>query len=150
MKSQPLAYNKDNQEDKEPLFDTVDTVKDCLRAFADMIPAIKPKHSNMAEAARKGFSTATDLADYLVRKGMPFRDAHEVVGTAVAKGIETQKDLSEMSLETLQTFSKTIEADVFEVLTLEGSVAARNHVGGTAPEQVRAATQSARTSLAER
>ncbi|WP_020207674.1 argininosuccinate lyase [Gilvimarinus chinensis] len=143
MKSQPLAYNKDNQEDKEPLFDAIDTVKDCLRAFADMVPAITSRKENMYEAARRGFSTATDLADYLVRKGMPFRDAHEVVGKSVAYGIDTGKDLSEMSLEELQQFSDTIAADVFEVLTLEGSVAARNHTGGTAPEQVKAAVARA-------
>ncbi|MDO3384411.1 argininosuccinate lyase [Gilvimarinus sp. SDUM040013] len=147
MKSQPLAYNKDNQEDKEPLFDAIDTVKDCLRAFADMIPAITARKENMYEAARRGFSTATDLADYLVRKGMPFRDAHEVVGKSVAYGIETGKDLSEMSLEELQQFSATIAADVFEVLTLEGSVAARNHIGGTAPQQVEAAVVRARSLL---
>src|SRR5690554_1069640 len=105
MKSQPLAYNKDNQEDKEPLFDTVDTVKDCLRAFADMVPAIEVKADNMREAARRGFSTATDLADYVVRKGIPFRDAHEIVGSAVAHGIRTGKDLAEMSLEELRQFS---------------------------------------------
>ncbi len=147
MKSQPLAYNKDNQEDKEPLFDTVDTVRDCLRAFADMIPAIESRKDNMYEAAKRGFSTATDLADYLVRKGTPFRDAHEVVGKSVAYGIKTGKDLSEMTLEELQQFSATIEQDVFEVLTLEGSVAARDHIGGTAPEQVRAAVQRARPQL---
>ena len=147
MKSQPLAYNKDNQEDKEPLFDAVDTVKDCLRAFADMVPAIRSRKDSMYEAARRGFSTATDLADYLVRKGMPFRDAHEVVGKSVAYGIETSKDLSEMSLDELQQFSDTIGDDVFEVLTLEGSVAARDHIGGTAPAQVRAAIAQAREQL---
>ncbi|BFM19238.1 argininosuccinate lyase [Gilvimarinus japonicus] len=147
MKSQPLAYNKDNQEDKEPLFDAVDTVKDCLRAFADMVPAIRSRKDSMYEAARRGFSTATDLADYLVRKGMPFRDAHEVVGKSVAYGIETNKDLSEMSLDELQQFSDTIGDDVFEVLTLEGSVAARDHIGGTAPAQVRAAIAQARKQL---
>ena len=147
MKSQPLAYNKDNQEDKEPLFDAVDTVKDCLRAFADMVPAIKPRKEAMYEAARRGFSTATDLADYLVRKGMPFRDAHEVVGKSVAYGVQSAKDLSEMTLEELQQFSDTITADVFEVLTLEGSVAARDHTGGTAPAQVRAAVARARQQL---
>ncbi|ANF56767.1 argininosuccinate lyase [Halotalea alkalilenta] len=150
MKSQPLAYNKDNQEDKEPLFDTIDTIKGCLRAFADMVPAIEPKRDNMLEAARRGYSTATDLADYLVRKGVAFRDAHEVVGKSVAYGIEQRKDLSELSLETLRRFSTVIEADVFEVLTLEGSVAARNHIGGTAPDQVRAAAQRAREALAGR
>ncbi|WP_353980730.1 argininosuccinate lyase [Salinicola endophyticus] len=147
MKSQPLAYNKDNQEDKEPLFDTLDTVKGCLRAFADMAPALRAKRANMLEAARRGFSTATDLADYLVRAGVAFRDAHEIVGKAVAYGIESGKDLSEMSLDELQRFSDTIGADVFEVLTLEGSVAARNHIGGTAPDQVRAAASRARTAL---
>jgi argininosuccinate lyase len=136
MKSQPLAYNKDNQEDKEPLFDTIDTVLGCLRAFADMIPAITPKKESMYAAAKQGFSTATDLADYLVVKGLPFRDAHEVVGKAVALGVETKRDLSEMSLAELQSFSDIIQQDVFDVLTLEGSVAARNHIGGTAPEQV--------------
>ncbi|WP_330926732.1 argininosuccinate lyase [Candidatus Sororendozoicomonas aggregata] len=143
MKSQPLAYNKDNQEDKEPLFDTVDTLKDCLRAFADMVPNIKSKPETMGEAARRGFSTATDLADYLVRTGMPFRNAHEVVGKAVAFGLKTGKDLSDMTLEELQQFSDTIKADVFDVLTLEGSVSARNHLGGTAPEQVRLAVKTA-------
>ncbi|WP_148252512.1 argininosuccinate lyase [Aidingimonas lacisalsi] len=148
MKSQPLAYNKDNQEDKEPLFDTVDTVKGALRAFADMIPAVEAKTDNMYEAARRGFSTATDLADYLVRKGVAFRDAHEIVGQSVAHGIQHGKDLAEMSLAELQQFSSSIDADVFEILTLEGSVAARNHIGGTAPDQVRAAAQRARESLA--
>ncbi|NDL70106.1 argininosuccinate lyase [Vreelandella alkaliphila] len=148
MKSQPLAYNKDNQEDKEPLFDAVDTVRDCLKAFADMVPAIEPKKDSMYEAARRGFSTATDLADYLVRKGVAFRDAHEIVGQSVAYGLKTKKDLSEMTLEELQQFSATIEQDVFEVLTLEGSVAARNHIGGTAPDQVRAAASRARGALA--
>ena len=147
MKSQPLAYNKDNQEDKEPLFDTVDTVRDCLRAFADMVPAIEARAPAMREAARRGFSTATDLADYLVRKAIPFRDAHEIVGSAVAYGIRQGKDLSEMSLEELQQFCADITADVFSVLTLEGSVAARNHIGGTAPEQVRKAIAQARERL---
>ena len=139
MKSQPLAYNKDNQEDKEPLFDVLDTVKGCLRAYADMVPALQVKSENMRSAALKGFSTATDLADYLVVKGMPFRDAHEVVGKAVAFGIAEAKDLSEMSLSELQQFSDTIQDDVFDVLTLEGSVKARDHIGGTAPAQVLAA-----------
>ena len=143
MKSQPLAYNKDNQEDKEPLFDTVDTVSDCLRAFGDMIPAIETNKASMYEAARRGFSTATDLADYLVGKGIPFRDSHEIVGKSVAYGVAENKDLSEMSLEELQQFSGQITEDVFDVLTLEGSVAARNHIGGTAPDQVRAAADRA-------
>lgn len=147
MKGQPLAYNKDNQEDKEPLFDTLDNVKGCLRLFADMMPQITVKADNMREAARRGFSTATDLADYLVRKGVPFRDAHEAVGKAVRHGVETGKDLAEMSLAELQGFSKAISEDVFEVLTLEGSVAARNHIGGTAPAQVRIAIRRAHDRL---
>lgn len=150
MKSQPLAYNKDNQEDKEPLFDAIDTVKDCLRAFADMVPAIQARKELMYEAAKRGFSTATDLADYLVRKGVPFRDAHEIVGKSVAYGVENSKDLSEMSLAELQQFSSIIEEDVFKVLTLEGSVAARNHIGGTAPAQVKAAAARAKARLAAR
>ena len=150
MKSQPLAYNKDNQEDKEPLFDAVDTVHDCLRAFADMVPAIQSRKEAMYEAARRGFSTATDLADYLVGKGIPFRDSHEIVGKSVAYGIAENKDLSEMSLEELQQFSTEISADVFDVLTLEGSVAARNHMGGTAPKQVTAAAQRALNALDSR
>ena len=144
MKSQPLAYNKDNQEDKEPLFDTIDTLRGSLRAFADMVPAIEARRENMYKAAKQGFSTATDLADYLVRKGLPFRDAHEVVGKAVALGVAENKDLSEMSLQELQQFSDSIGDDVFEVLTLEGSVAARDHIGGTAPAQVRQAIKDAR------
>lgn len=147
MKGQPLAYNKDNQEDKEPLFDSVDTLLGCLRAFADMIPAIEPNKDNMREAARSGFSTATDLADYLVRKGLAFRDAHEVVGLAVRHGVDNNCDLADMSIETLKTFSDSIEQDVFEVLTLEGSVNSRNHIGGTAPEQVKAAVVRARQRL---
>jgi argininosuccinate lyase len=143
MKSQPLAYNKDNQEDKEPLFDAVDTVIDCLLAFGDMVPAVEANKSAMYEAARRGFSTATDLADYLVRKGIAFRDSHEIVGKSVAYGIAENKDLSEMTLAELQQFSGQITDDVFDVLTLEGSVAARNHIGGTAPDQVRAAADRA-------
>src|SRR5690554_4566798 len=150
MKSQPLAYNKDNQEDKEPLFDLIDTVRDCLKAYADMVPAIKPKKDNLYNAALKGYATATDLADYLVRKGIAFRDAHEIVGKSVAYGIEQKKDLSELSLAELQQFSAQISDDVFAVLTLEGSVQARNHVGGTAPAQVRAAVAKRRGELAGR
>ncbi|MDF3014290.1 MAG: argininosuccinate lyase [Cellvibrio sp.] len=150
MKSQPLAYNKDNQEDKEPVFDAIDTVKDCLRAFADMVPAIQPRKEKMYEAAKRGFSTATDLADYLVRRGVPFRDAHEIVGKSVAYGVQTGKDLSEMSLAELQQFSSVIEQDVFAVLTLEGSVAARNHIGGTGPAQVKAAVGRAKASIESR
>jgi len=147
MKSQPLAYNKDNQEDKEPLFDALDTVLGSLKVFADMIPAITVRRDAMREAARRGFATATDLADYLVRKGVAFRDAHEVVGRAVRHGIETGRDLGDMSLDELRGFSAEIGEDVFTVLTLEGSVSARNHIGGTAPEQVRAAIQRARKRL---
>ncbi|MBR9909880.1 MAG: argininosuccinate lyase [Gammaproteobacteria bacterium] len=150
MKSQPLAYNKDNQEDKEPLFDSVDTVKDCLRAFADMIPALQAKREVMLEAARRGFSTATDLADYLVRKGVAFRDAHEIVGKSVAFGLQQERDLSDMTLAELRQFSEQIDADVFEVLTLEGSVAARDHIGGTAPAQVRAAARAVLEGLKSR
>ena len=147
MKAQPLAYNKDNQEDKEPLFDTVDTLLSCVRAFADMVPAIEVKSENMRRAAASGYSTATDLADYLVRKGLAFRDAHEIVGNAVRLGIQSNRDLSEMSLSELQSLSAVIESDVFDVLTLEGSVAARNHYGGTAPNQVRTAITRARHRL---
>ena len=150
MKGQPLAYNKDNQEDKEPLFDTADTLRDSLRAFADMVPAIVPKQEMMREAALRGFSTATDLADYLVGKGLPFRDCHEIVGHAVGYGVKQGKDLAQMSLPELQQFSTEIGDDVFEVLTLEGSVNARNHIGGTAPAQVRAAVQHGRELLASR
>ncbi|MES3007270.1 MAG: argininosuccinate lyase [Pseudomonadota bacterium] len=150
MKSQPLAYNKDNQEDKEPLFDLIDTVRDCLKAYADMVPAIKPKKENLYNAALKGYATATDLADYLVRKGIAFRDAHEIVGKSVAYGIAQKKDLSALSLAELQQFSAQISDDVFKVLTLEGSVQARNHVGGTAPNQVRAAVAKRRTDIAAR
>ncbi|MFL1466572.1 argininosuccinate lyase [Marinobacter sp. HN1S83] len=147
MKSQPLAYNKDNQEDKEPLFDTVDTIKGCLKAYADMIPAIQAKADNMRVAAKRGFSTATDLADYLVKKGVAFRDAHEIVGKAVAFGVAENRDLSDMPLDELARFSDVIGEDVFDVLTLEGSVQARDHLGGTAPDQVRAAVARARKQL---
>ncbi|MEM8593931.1 MAG: argininosuccinate lyase [Pseudomonadota bacterium] len=150
MKGQPLAYNKDNQEDKEPLFDTVDTVLDCLKAYADMVPAIEPLADNMRNAALKGFATATDLADYLVRQDMPFRDAHDVVGQAVSYAIQEERDLAQLSLKELQAFSDKIEADVFKVLTLEGSVAARNHLGGTAPKRVKAASKKALKVLSAR
>jgi argininosuccinate lyase len=148
MKNQPLAYNKDNQEDKEPLFDTIDTLLGSLRVYADMMGAITVKPDNMRNAALRGYATATDLADYLVRKDVPFRDAHEVVGLSVAYGIKHNKDLAELSLEELQQFSDKISEDVFDVLTLEGSVSARNHLGGTAPEQVKKAIQYARSQLA--
>ncbi len=149
MKGQPLAYNKDNQEDKEPLFDSVDTVRNCLRVFADMIPALKIDRERLHEAAATGFSTATDLADYLVRKGVAFRDAHEIVGKTVRHGIESGQELADMSLDELRRFSSAIAADVLEILTPEGSVAARNHLGGTAPEQVRAAIARARKRMKE-
>ncbi len=147
MKAQPLAYNKDNQEDKEPLFDTVDTVTACLRAFADMVPALEPRRERMLAAAREGFATATDLADYLVRRGVPFRDAHEVVGKAVRMAVDRGVALEELALEDLQALHPAIGEDVFEVLTPEGSVASRRHLGGTAPEAVREAVARARHRL---
>jgi argininosuccinate lyase len=148
MKAQPLAYNKDNQEDKEPLFDTVDTVIDTLRIFADMAGGITVKPQAMRQAALQGYATATDLADYLVKKGLPFRDAHEAVAHAVRACEQRGCDLAVLSTEELRQFSALIEADVHQVLTLEGSVAARHHVGGTAPEQVRLAIQRVRSLLA--
>lgn len=147
MKGQPLAYNKDNQEDKEPLFDTVDTLSDTLRIFADMVGAITVKEDSMRLAALQGYATATDLADYLVKKGMPFRVAHEVVARAVRACVERDCDLSDMTLAEMQAFSPLIEADVMSVLTLEGSIAARNHPGGTAPTQVKAAISMMRSEL---
>jgi len=147
MKGQPLAYNKDNQEDKEPLFDTVDTVVDTLRIFADMAGGIAVKPEAMRAAALQGYATATDLADYLVKKGLPFRDAHEAVAHAVRACDDLKIDLAEMSLDQLRAFSPLIGEDVFAVLTLEGSVAARDHVGGTAPNQVRAAIARVRSQL---
>ena len=147
MKSQPLAYNKDNQEDKEPLFDTIDTVLACLRAFADMIPAIEANREAMYRAAGAGYSTATDLADYLVRRGVAFRDAHEIVGRAVHLAIERHTTLDALPLADLQTLSPAIAADVYESLTLEGSINARDHFGGTAPAQVKARIQQAKEKL---
>jgi argininosuccinate lyase len=147
MKGQPLAYNKDNQEDKEPLFDTADTLLVTLEIYADMLRGITVNKDNMRQAAFEGYATATDLADYLVKKGMPFRDAHEVVALAVRFAVQKSCDLSELSLEELQQFSKTITEDVFSVLTLEGSVASRNHIGGTAPTQVIQAILRARRNL---
>jgi argininosuccinate lyase len=149
MKGQPLAYNTDNQEDKEPLFDTVDTVIDTLRIFADMVPGIKVREANMRNAALQGFSTATDLADYLVKKGLPFRDAHEIVAHAVKICSDREIDLAELSLAELQKFSPLVGEDVFDYLTLEGSVASRNHIGGTAPAQVQRAIAAARAKLAK-
>ena len=147
MKGQPLAYNKDNQEDKEPLFDTVDTVTASLAVFTEMLGGIDVKREAMREAARQGYATATDLADYLVRKGVPFREAHEAVAKAVRHAETRGKDLSELELADLQQFSKLIQKDVFAALTLEGSLAARSHVGGTAPATVKAAIAKARKSL---
>ena len=149
MKSQPLAYNKDNQEDKEPLFDTVDTLLVTLEIYADMLRGIKVDKAAMRGAAAEGFATATDLADYLVKKGTPFRDAHEVVALAVRHGVDKGCDLADLSLAELQTFSSLISEDVYDVLTLEGSLASRNHIGGTAPEQVKLAIGRARLSLGE-
>lgn len=138
MKSQPLAYNKDNQEDKEPLFDTVDTLTDTLRIYAEMMRGVSVKPENMRAAVLQGFATATDLADYLVKKGLPFRDSHEVVARAVRLAEEQRRELSELPLDILQSFSGLIEEDVYQVLSPEGSLHARNHIGGTAPAQVRA------------
>ncbi|MDT8364529.1 MAG: argininosuccinate lyase [Nitrosomonas sp.] len=144
MKSQPLAYNKDNQEDKEPLFDTVDTLKDTLRIYTDLMAGIQVNKVAMRQATLCGYATATDLADYLVRKGMPFRDAHEVVAGAVRTAENRQCDLSALSLMELKQFSAIIEADVFAILTIEGSLQSRNHPGGTAPAQVRQAIERAK------
>ncbi len=144
MKGQPLAYNKDNQEDKEPLFDAVDTVTDTLRIFIEMIPGITARPENMRDALRQGFATATDLADYLTRKGLPFRDAHAAVGLAVRRAEELGVDLAQISLDELRQFSPLIDDDVFAALTVEGSLAARCHPGGTAPMQVLAAIAHAR------
>ena len=147
MKGQPLAYNKDNQEDKEPLFDTVDTVIDTLRIFADMAAGISVKPDAMRAAALQGYATATDLADYLVKKGLPFRDAHEAVAKAVRACEQRTCDLVDLSIAELREFSPLIDDDIFSVLTLEGSVAARNHPGGTAPAQVVEAIKRARSRL---
>jgi argininosuccinate lyase len=150
MKGQPLAYNKDNQEDKEPLFDTVDTLLDTLRAFADMVPGIEVNAAAMRQAAQEGFATATDFADYLTRRGLPFRDAHEAVARAVRAAAERGCDLGDLPLADLQSFAPGVTADVFDVLRVDGSVAARNHVGGTAPAQVRAQVQRWQERLAGR
>ena len=150
MKGQPLAYNKDNQEDKEPLYDAADTLLGSLRAFADMMPALMVNKEVLKESAIRGYSTATDLADYLVRKGLPFREAHEVVGQVVGLGVQTKRELSEIDLSELQTFSGLIGADVFSVLTVEGSVSTRDHLGGTAPVQVKAAAARAKAKLQKR
>ncbi len=148
MKGQPLAYNKDNQEDKEPLFDTVDTLKDTLRIFADMVPGIRVHPQAMERAASKGYATATDLADYLTRKGLPFRDAHETVAHAVKSAIAKRVDLSELPLAELQGFNASIQDDVYAVLSLRGSLQSRNTLGGTAPQQVRSQVERHRRRLA--
>ncbi|MDI6750948.1 MAG: argininosuccinate lyase [Rhodocyclaceae bacterium] len=147
MKAQPLAYNKDNQEDKEPLFDTADTLLDTLTIFADLVTGIRVKAEAMAAALKQGFATATDLADYLVKKGLPFRDAHEVVARAVRAAETRGCDLADLPLTELRSFSPLIDEDVFSVLTVAGSLAARNHPGGTAPEQVKAAIERVRKTL---
>ncbi|MCB6182752.1 argininosuccinate lyase [Leeia sp. TBRC 13508] len=147
MKGQPLAYNKDNQEDKEPLFDTADTLSMTLTIYADMMRGVKVKPEAMRNAVLQGFATATDLADYLVKKGLPFRDAHEAVALAVRHAEQQSCDIADLSLETLQSFSSLVAADVFEVLTPEGSLASRNHIGGTAPVQVKAAIERAKTRI---
>jgi argininosuccinate lyase len=147
MKAQPLAYNKDNQEDKEPLFDTVDTLTDTLAILADLVPAIEVRAERMREVARRGFATATDLADSLWKKGLAFRDAHEAVARAVRTASDAGVDLTDLPLATLQAFSPLITEDVFSHLTLEGSVAARSHIGGTAPSAVLAAVARARAKL---
>jgi argininosuccinate lyase len=147
MKGQPLAYNKDNQEDKEPLFDSVDTIYNCLRIFADMVPTIEANKDNMYRSTLKGYTTATDLADYLVKKGLAFRDAHNVVGKAVSYGLKENKDLSEFNIEELKSFNSLIEKDVFDVISLEGSINARNHLGGTSPKQVSMAIKAGRKSI---
>jgi argininosuccinate lyase len=148
MKGQPLAYNKDNQEDKEPLFDTADTLRDTLTIFADMMTGIRVKPDAMRAALRQGFATATDLADWLVKRGLPFRDAHEAVARAVRLAEQKGCDVSDLSLDELKSFSPLVDASVYAVLTVEGSLSARNHIGGTAPEQVRAAIVRARARLA--
>ena len=147
MKGQPLAYNRDNQEDKELLFDSIDTVLICLKVYAAMMPQISLFRDNMRTAAEQGYATATDLADYLVRKAIPFRDAHEIVGQTVSYAVDNGVMLSDIDLPTLQGFSEQIEADVYEVLTLEGSLKARDHIGGTAPAQVKKAAQIAKKAL---
>jgi len=147
MKGQPLAYNKDNQEDKEPLFDSVETIYACLRIFADMVPTINTNKDNMYQSALKGYTTATDLADYLVKKGLAFRDAHDVVGRAVSYGLKERKDLSEFTIDELKNFNSLIEEDIFNVISLEGSINARNHLGGTSPKQILIAIKTGRKSI---
>lgn len=148
MKSQPLAYNRDNQEDKEALFDVIDTVQACLHAYTGLLPTLEVNKEAMLEAAEQGYATATDLADYLVQKGIPFRDAHSIVGKTVQFAIQASRRLSDLSLAELKQFSDNIEEDIYQYLELNGSVAARDHTGGTAPKQVRLAIQQAREYIA--
>ena len=150
MKGQPLAYNRDNQEDKQPLFDSFDNAHSCLGVLSAMVPNMTFDRQRMREAAGRGHATATDLADYLVRRGMAFRDAHEAVGQAVQLAESAQQELDQLSLDELRSVSALIDENVFDVLTLEGSVQSRNHVGGTAPAQVRQAVAEARQVLAGR
>lgn len=149
MKAQPLAYNKDNQEDKEPLFDTVNTLVDTLRIYADMLTGVQVNADAMRNAALQGFSTATDLADYLVKKGIPFRDAHEIVARSVQYAEQKTCDLSDLELSELQQFSSSITSDVFSVLTLQGSLNSRDHPGGTAPAEVSKAIANAKKWLSD-
>ncbi|HBC57239.1 MAG TPA: argininosuccinate lyase [Gammaproteobacteria bacterium] len=147
MKAQPLAYNKDNQEDKEPVFDTIDTLFDCIKAFADMLPNLQVNRPKMLKDASHGYATATDLADYLVRAGIAFRDAHKIVGETVSYALSQKKELDQLSLQELQSLHPAMKPDVFNILGVEGSVAARNHLGGTAPNQVLSAIQQAKAKL---
>jgi len=147
IKGQPLAYNKDNQEDKEPLFDTADTLRDVLTLLAELLGGLKARPDRMKAALAEGHATATDLADYLVRKGLPFRDAHEAVARAVREADKLGKELPALPLATLKSFSPLVGDDVYAVLTPEGSVASRKHIGGTAPEAVKAAIARARKVL---
>jgi argininosuccinate lyase len=147
MKGQPLTYNKDNQEDKEPVFDAADTLRDVFTILAEMLKGVRPRPDRMRAALAEGFATATDLADYLVRRGLPFRDAHEAVARAVRASEQSGRDLAQLSVEELRAFAPQVGDDVHQFLTPEGSVASRNHVGGTAPEAVRAAIERARRRL---
>jgi len=149
IKGQPLAYNKDNQEDKEPLFDTADTLRDVLTLLAELLKGVKARPARMREALSRGHATATDLADYLVRKGLPFRDAHEAVARAVRAAESAGKSLEKLGVKDLKRFSPLVDDDVKAVLTAEGSVASRAHIGGTAPAAVRAAIKRARDRLKE-
>tara|TARA_S200000501_G_scaffold186159_1_gene175057 strand:- start:77 stop:958 length:882 start_codon:yes stop_codon:yes gene_type:complete len=149
MKAQPLAYNKDNQEDKEPIFDTAKTIKDCVKAFTLLVPEISVNREKMSVAATQGYSTATDLADYLVKKGIPFRDSHETVGQIVQHAIHLGCQLSEMKLEVFQSFSELIGKDVYEVLSIDGSLNSRTSYGGTAPNNIEKIIKEAKKELAD-